>query len=179
MKKLILTIVITAFAGTSYADTQTFSQIGDEQAFNAALSAIKQTPHTDAIAEAIFDNQFALTALNPEEMNETEGAFAWGTLGSGALAGASFGVATGNLYHYIAHGSFASLESNLISATAGAATGGLTGLGAAAAAAAAGKTLTQVLTEDLSRLAAYHAIKTELAINAATFPWQDSNPNNP
>lgn len=42
MKKLILTIVITAFAGTSYADTQTFSQIGDEQAFNAALSAIKQ-----------------------------------------------------------------------------------------------------------------------------------------
>lgn len=176
MKKLILTIVITVFAGTSYADTQTFSQIGDEQAFNAALSAIKQTPHTDAIAEAIFDNQFALTALSPEEMNETEGAFAWGTLGSGALAGVSFGVATGNLYHYIAHGSFASLESNLISATAGAATGGLTGLGAAAA---AGKTLTQVLTEDLSRLAAYHAIKTELTINAATFPWQDSNPNNP
>lgn len=91
------------------------------------------------------------------------------------MADASFGVATGNLYHYIAHGSFASLESNLISATAGAATGGLTGLGAAAA----GKTLTQVLTEDLSRLAAYHAIKTELTINAATFPWQDSNPNNP
>lgn len=171
MKKLILTIVITAFAGTSYADTQTFSQIGDEQAFNAALSAIKQTPHTDAIAEAIFDNQFALAALSPEEMNETEGAFAWGTLGQGMLTGAATSATVNHALHYAMHGQVASLESTALALGIGAITGGR---GAYPAAAGVGGEIQQLGTT-VQRLISIRAAATEAAINFATFPYENSN----
>ncbi|SUO96873.1 hypothetical protein [Suttonella indologenes] len=182
MKKLMLTAAIATFASASYADAQTFSQVGDAQAFNAALSAIKQTSHTDAIAEAIFDNQFALAALSPEEMNETEGAFAWGTLGNGMLIGSAYNVSLNNIMHYLKYDEFASWDSNAQSAVLGAILGARAFLPGASANLKTWQTLTarekyDLLTpkDKIEALVRYHAYKTDIVILGATFPYENSN----